>query len=112
MSNWIKDMEKLYTEGFHSSAVRSPSIKGVPSPQETKIGLAYKGAFSEPKNSNWEISTAQPISQAIPEQEEVVQTPVLNLIDEELSNLNIHNHLEKVAVLVLTRLKEKIEKLT
>lgn len=113
MSNWILDMGNLYTEGFHSSISRPPTIKGVPAPQETQIGLAYKGAFSEPKNSNFNISTAQPVSNSIPEQEEVsVYEPVLQLIEQELNDLNTHNSLEKMAVLVLSRLKEKIEKLT
>lgn len=113
MSNWLNDMGNLYLEGYPSSTVRPPSIKGVPAPQETQNSLAYKGAFSEPRNSNWEISTAQPTANPIAEQEEVsVYDEVLKLIDKELDKLNINNSLEKAAVLVLTTLKEKISKLS
>lgn len=113
MSNWLNDMGNLYLEGYPSSTVRPPSIKGVPAPQETQNSLDYEGAFSEPRNSNWEISTAQPTANPIAEQEEVsVYDEVLKLIDKELDNLNINNSLEKAAVLVLTTLKEKISKLS
>lgn len=112
MSNWLNDIGNLYLEGYPASTIRPPSIKGVPAPQETQNSLSYKGAFSEPRNSNFEISTAQPTANPIAEQEEVsVYDNILKLIDKELDDLNINNSLEKAAVLVLTKLKEKISKL-
>lgn len=106
---WIKEMGEIYSEGW-SDKLTGPTPKkkgGWHSPDETAIGLSYKGTFGR-GSGDMNVKT-----QHVYEQEEetsISKGSVMQLIEQELSSLSDSGN-DSVATLALKTLQSKINKL-
>jgi hypothetical protein len=115
MSNWLKEMgSKMYTEGWGPGSPNLPGdARTLYTPSETKDSVKMKGIFGAGDSPSNMLGMSQASGQNPFEQEEeevISKTKLLQYVNQELEKLNPNNQLEKSAVLILTKLKEIVER--
>ena len=114
--NWMKEMGKIYEEGWASPLSISPNRGRAMPPDESSSSLAYKGLFGAPEDGILNKAMAMSSINPVAEQEEdsvlnIKYKKILDLIEEELVELDFESPTDRTAILALTNLKEKIRKL-
>ena len=106
---WIKEMGELYAEGW-SDKLSGPTPKkkgGWHSPEETAIGLSYKGTFGR-GGGDMNVKTFNTFEQE--EETSISKSAVMELVQQELNSLTDSGN-DSVATLALKTLQSKINKL-
>ena len=106
----MNELGDLYMEGWKSDINRSPS-HGVEPPGETQRSLAYKGLFGAPESGTLDKAMAMSAISPVEQEEEAGNGRILRLIDSELDQLDHNSNIDRNTILVLSRLKNKIQKL-
>ena len=103
---------RVIEENWEGLTINRPPVKGgYTPPQESQMSLRYKGIkIGGPEVNMMDQSLASgqnPYEQE--EGESVDKNSVINLIDKHLSKLDIHNNLDRSAIMILTDIKQKLK---
>lgn len=112
---WLQDLRKIYTEGWGPSSPNLPGdSKATTPPAETRDSLRMKGVFASGDSPSNMAAVSMASGQNPYEQEEeraISKKVILDLIEDEFTTLSHTNTMDRSAILALSTLKKKLNKL-